>query len=750
MPDTHLDTKHIGLPRSRIDGPAKVTGAATYAGEFTAPTLLHGAVVSSAIARGRITAIDDTAARALPGVVAVITHLNRPRTAWRNAPYRDEVAPPGTPLRALYDDAIHYSGQPIALVVAEDFDTARDAATLLHVKYAAEAPAFDLETERPRAYDPPKKRNGIKPPPAARGDADAALDGIPVRIEREYDCAAEHHNPMEPHATTVVWSKGSLLIHDKTQGVQNVQTYVQNVFGLNDVQVVSPYVGGGFGSGLRPQYQLYLAVLAATMLERSVRVALTRDQMFTFTHRPRTLQRVTLGATTDGTLQALKHEADATTSRYEDYQEVVVNWSGMLYDVEHATFAYRIAKLDIATPGDMRAPGAPTGHFAIESAMDELAEATGIDPVHLRLKNYAETDRNEGKPFSSKELRAALQRGADHFGWDRRTPAPRSMREGRELVGYGMAIGAWDSQMMQTTARARLDAGGRLEVATATSDIGTGTYTILAQVAAETMGVPMDRVDVRIGDSSLPKSPVEGGSWTAASAGNAVRQACVAVREQLFEHARRVRQSPFADVAIDRVVFQQGRIVLEAEPAKALAFVDIMAAAGVSTLEAEETSQPDKAVKKSTSSFTHSACFVEVRVDEQLGVTRVTRVVNAVAAGRILNPKTARSQVIGGVVFGIGMALHEESMEDHAIGRFMNHNLAEYHIPTNADVPHIDVLFMDEPDSLNPMGIKGLGEIGIVATPAAVANAVWHATGRRIRSLPITIDKLLADEALQR
>ena len=739
MPDMH-----IGMPRSRVDGPAKVTGAAQYAAEFGAERLCHGVVVCSGIARGRIVRIDAAAAEAVPGVVAVITHENRARTAWRGKAYQDEVAPPGTPFRALYDDQVHYSGQPVALVVAQDFETARDAASLVRVVYDAAGHVTDLEAERGRAYEPPVVRSGIKPPPKPRGDVAGALDGVPVRVEEEYRIAAEHHNPMEPHASTVIWQGGgSILVHDKIQGVQNGMKYIQAVFGLKDVRVVSPFVGGGFGSGLRPQYQLFLAVLAATMLERSVRVVLTRDQMWSFTFRPETINRVTLGATTDGSLQAIRHEAIAGTSRFEDYQEVVVNWSGLLYACDNVSTGYRIAKLDTSTPGDMRAPGAPLGTFALESAMDELAVALEMDPVELRLKNYAERDGNEDKPWSSKELRAAIQLGAERFGWARRGASARSMREGRELVGWGMAVGAWDAFMQKTTARAILRGDGTVEVATATSDIGTETYTILAQIAAETMGVAMERVVVKIGDSALPESPIEGGSWTAASAGMAVQAACQAMREKLFGMARGARGSGFGNVAVDRVVFQDGRIVLEAEPSVWMSYEGAMAAGGVTEVVAEGTGAPDPAVQKGSSSYTHSACFVEVRVDEALGVVRVTRVVNAVAAGRILNPKTARSQIIGGVVWGMGMALYEESMADHEIGRFMNHNLGEYHIAAHADVPEIDVIFVDERDPANPLGVKGLGEIGIVATPGAIANAVYHATGVRVRSLPITIDKVL-------
>ena len=740
MPDTH-----IGLPRSRIDGPKKVTGTADYAGDFGREGVCFGYVVNSTIAKGKIIRIDSSKAEALPGVLKVLTHENRPRTAWLGKNYQDDVAPPGTPFRALYDENIVYSGQPIALVVAEDFDTARDAASLLVIEYETAAHQTDLIAEKGNAAPPTKQRSGIAPPPKARGNAELALDGIPVRIEADYSIAVEHHNPMEPHATTVIWQEdGSMLVHDKVQGVQNSQRYIQNVFGRNDVRVVTPFVGGGFGSGLRPQYQLFLAVLAATELKRSVRVVLTRDQMFTFTYRPFTLQHLVLGATRDGSLQALVHDAVQGTSTFEDYQEVVVNWSGLLYDVENASFSYKIAPLDTYTPGDMRAPGAPSGTFAIESAMDELAVAVGIDPVALRLKNYAETDGNEGKPWSSKELRAAIQRGADKFGWEKRQAAPGSMRDGTELIGWGMAIGAWEAQMMPTKASATLYADGTLEVASATADIGTGTYTILCQIGAETMGVPMEHVDVKIGDSDLPQSPVEGGSWTAASAGMAVQTACWGVREKLFSFARKASGSVFANVAIDRVVFEDGHIVLEADPAVRMSFTDAMKAGGVDKIEAEGAGQMDKEVKSSKSSYTHCATFVEVRVDEELGQVRVTRIVQAIAAGRIINPKTARSQIIGGTVFGLGMALYEETMPDHTLGRFMNHNLAEYHLASNADVPEIEVIFVDEKDPGNSMGVKGLGEIGIVATPAAVANAIFHATGKRLRDLPITIDKVFS------
>jgi xanthine dehydrogenase YagR molybdenum-binding subunit len=742
---------HVGSPRSRVDGPAKVTGAAPYAAEFDAPDLVFGYVMSSAVAKGRIARIDTAAAEAVPGVLKVYTHENRPRTAWLDYNYKDQVAPPGDPFRPLYDDTVLYSGQPIALVMAEEFGIARYAASLVTAEYETEEHQTDLHLARVEAYEPPKKRSGVSPPPKPRGDAMKAYAAAPVRVTGEYEIAPEHHNPMEPHASTVVWEGGGkLTVHDKIQGVQNSQGYVTGVFGLSkdDVRVISPFVGGGFGSGLRPQYQLFLAVMAALDLERSVRVELTRDQMFTFTHRPQTINTVLLGAGPDGALQALKHDAVQGTSQFEDYQEVVVNWSGLLYHAPNLELGYQVAKLDTYTPGDMRAPGAPLGTFAIESAMDELAYTLGVDPVELRLRNYTDSDENTGKFYTSKELRACYREGAERFGWSKRNPQPRSMREGRELIGWGMATGVWEAQMSKTSARAVLTADGKLEVASATADIGTGTYTILTQIGADALGLDMEDVTARIADSSLPTSPVEGGSWTAASAGTAVQLACDTVRETLFKHARKTDGSALADASLQDVTFANGRIVLRADPSRSVTFAEAMRAGGVDRIESEETASPSTLNQMRYSAYTHSAIFVEVRVDEELGVMRVTRIVNAVAAGKILNPKTARSQVLGGVVWGISMALHEESMADHNLGRFMNHNLAEYHIPVNADIHDIDVIFIEEhDDKASPIGVKGLGEIGIVGTPAAVANAIYHATGKRIRKLPITVDKLLLDEA---
>ena len=738
----------VGTAQSRVDGRVKVTGAARYAAEFAAADLLHGAVVSSAIARGTIRSIDTKAAEAVPGVVKVYTHRNRPRTAWLDSSYRDEVAPPGHPFRALKSDAILFSGQPVALVVARDFETATYAASLVEVSYDAQAPRTDLDRQRSESYVPPKKRSGIEPPPKPRGDADRAFAGAPVRVQQEYRVAVEHHNPMEPHATTVVWEGGgAITVHDKIQGVTNTQAYITGVFGLakERVRVVTPFVGGGFGSGLRPQYQLFLAVLASLDLERSVRVVLTRDQMFTFGHRPLAIQTVSLGAEADGRLTAIIHDSVQETSSFEDYQENQVNWSGMLYRCDNTKLTYELAKLDTYTPADMRAPGAVLGVYALEAAMDELAYATGIDPVELRLRNYiADRDQNTDKKLTSKALESCYRQGAERFGWAKRDARPRSMRDGRELVGWGMATGVWEAMMQKTSARATLTADGRLEVATASADIGTGTYTILTQLGADALGLGMDDVTARLGDTSLPFSPLEGGSWTAASAGTAVQIACESVREKVFKLARQMDGSPLANADLDHVTFEHGRIFVTHDPSRSVSLADAVRSSKEGKVEAEETAAPSMIQQMRYVGYTHSAVFVEVKVDKELGVVRVTRVVSAVAAGRILNLKTARSQILGGVVMGIGSALHEESMLDHDLGRFMNHNLGEYHVPVNADIGHIDVIFVDEPDDkASPIGVKGLGEIGIVGTGAAVANAIYHATGKRVRDLPITIDKLL-------
>jgi xanthine dehydrogenase YagR molybdenum-binding subunit len=740
-------TSYIGTATSRIDGHAKVTGAAKYAAEFNVPGMAYASVVGSTIAKGRITRIDTSEALQVEGVIDVLTHENRPRMADNDKAYHDDVAPEtGSPYRPLYDGKVMFSGQPIAIVVAEDSDTARFAASLVRATYEEEAHVTDVYRQRDKAF---ALKTGASPfsPPNARGSAETAFAAAAVRHQGEYYVPIEHHNPMELYASTVVWDGGGkLTVYDKTQGVQNVQRYVCSVFDMkpDDVRVMSAYMGGGFGSGLRPQFEVALAVLAARALERSIRLVLTRRQMYALSYRPAMIQRIQLGANAGGTLDAISHDAVTVTSQYEDFYRQETGWSGLLYKSPNATYVHKLARLDLPTSGDMRAPSATTALFALESAMDELAVALKLDPVELRLRCYSDVDQNAGGvPYSSKNLRECYRQGAEAFGWSKRNPQPRAMRDGGDLVGWGMATGVWEALQVPITVRIAMTANGHAEVSCAASDIGTGTYTIMAQVAADMLGVPLDSISIKLGDSTLPQAPVEGGSWLAASISNGIVTTSNAIREKLLGLASKMPNSALAGAALDDVALADGKLVSKRDASRAISIADVMRHAAVDRIEEEKATTFAQDGKHAHN--THSAVFAEVKVDEQLGVIRVTRIVSAVAAGRILNTKTAHSQVMGGAIWGIGVALHEETQIDHTFGRIMNANIAEYHVPVNADVHDIDVIFVDEPDTIvNPLGIKGLGEIGIVGVAAAIANAVYHATGKRVRDLPITLDKLQA------
>jgi xanthine dehydrogenase YagR molybdenum-binding subunit len=737
---------YIGAATSRVDGRAKVTGEAKYAAEFTAPGLVHGWVVTSTIARGRITRIDTGAALAVPGVIDVLTHAKRPPMASEDSAYKDDVAPDGSPFRPLYDDHVWFNGQPIALVLAGEPEIACFAASLVTVTYAQAPHATDME--RPAEVialgSPANPAGNPFGPPKGRGNPDAALAAAPVRHAGEYYVPIEHHNPMELYASTVfIDPDGRLTVHDKTQGVQNVQRYLCGVLGMaaDEIRVLSPFVGGAFGSGLRPQYQVVLAALAARALKRPVRVVLTRQQMYGLGYRPAMRQRIELGAEADGRLAAITHDALTITSRYEDFYRRETEWSGLLYTSAHARYVHRLARLDLPTSCDMRAPSAATALFALESAMDELAVALRLDPLELRLRCYSDRDQHADRPYSSKRLHECYRRGAEAFGWEKRNPAPRATRDGGELVGWGMATGVWEALQMPIAVRIVLTANGHAEISCATSDIGTGTYTIMTQVAADVLGLPLDSITIHLGDSSLPQSPVEGGSWIAASVANGIVTTGEVIRTELLRLAQGMPGSPLTGATAAETVLADGQLTRRGDGSGAVSIADVMRHAGLERIEEEKLTKFEESGKEAHN--THSAIFAEVKVDEQLGIVRVTRVVSAVAAGRVLNAKTAASQIMGGVVWGIGMALHEETLIDHRFGRIMNANVAEYHMPTNADVHDIEVIFVDEPDtSINPLGIKGLGEIGIVGVAAAIANAVYHATGVRVRDLPITLDKL--------
>jgi xanthine dehydrogenase YagR molybdenum-binding subunit len=739
---------YIGTATSRVDGIAKVTGAAKYAAEFNVPNLAHCSMVGATITKGRIKTIDTSAAMRVPGVLAVLTHENRPPMADTDQAYKDDVAPDGSPYRPLYDGNIMFNGQPVALVVAETSEAASVAAGLVKVDYEKEEFATDIFDQRDKAVQPKAPTNPAEAmfmPPKTRGNPDQAMAAAAVRVDEEYVVPIEHHNPMELFATTAVYeADGKLTVYDKTQGVQNVQKYLCGIFGLKpeEVRVMSPFMGGGFGIGLRPQFQVVLAVLAARSLKRPVRLVLTRAQMYVLGYRPSMIQRIALGANAGGTLDAIAHDSITVTSQYEEFHRQETGWSGLLYKSPNAKYAHRLVRLDLPTSCDMRAPSAAPAVYALESAMDELAVKLKLDPLELRLRCYSDRDQNEDKPYSSKALRDCYQQGAEAFGWARRSPEPRSMRDGSELVGWGMATGIWEALNVPITVRIALTANGHADVACATSDIGTGTYTIMAQVAADALGLPLESISVRIGDSSLPQSPVEGGSWIATSVANGIMTTAAAIRDDLLRLARQVPNSPLANAASGDVVLADGKLVSKTDPSHAVSIADAMRAGKVDRIEQEGTNAPSG--DHTRASNTHVAHFVEVKIDEQIGVIRVTRAVSAVAAGRILNPKTAGSQILGGMVWGVGMALHEETLIDHRFGRVMNANIAEYHVPVHADIPaDMKVIFVDEKDDSNPLGLKGVGEIGIVGMAGAVANAVYHATGKRVRELPITLDKLM-------
>ena len=745
--------KSVGLPISRIDGPLKVTGQARYAAEHFEPGMLFGHAALATVATGRIIAFDMHAAERVPGVVKIYTHENRPKTAYRDSKWKDAAALPGHPFRPLENDRVLFDGQPVALVVAETPEAARAAAALVRVHYAAEIAHTDILAERQDGYEPPVARMEKFLPPPPRGDAEGAFATAPHKVSADYVLSGEHHNPMELFAATVhVGSDEALVINDKTQGSQNSRDYVCGVFGLDPDKVIvrNDFVGGAFGQGLRPKHHLFLAVMASLDLSRSMKVEMTRREMFYLSWRPSSVQTVALAADADGHLAAVIHHALHATSRHEDYQENVANWSGLAYKCENVKISYKLAKLDLATPGDMRAPGAATGVTALEIAMDELAYQVGIDPLELRIRNFVHRDQNQNKAITSKALHACYREGAARFGWSNRSAMPRSMRNGNDLVGWGMAGGIWEATMSTGEATVRLAADGKVTVSAAASDIGTGTYTILGQLAAEAFDCPIEAISVEIGRSNLPTTGVEGGSRTAATTGSAVQAASNAVIAALLDHARSMENAPLARATEEQVEIAGGRLVLESNHQIGIAVADIMAAAGLDAIEKHAKVGPHGPTLKRYASYSHSAVFVEVMVDEELGVLRVTRVVSAIAAGRILNPKTARSQILGGVVMGIGMALQEEGMIDHRTGRIMNHNLAEYHVPVHADIHDIDVIFVEEDDDkASEIGVKGVGEIGIIGVAAAVLNAIYHATGKRVRDLPVTIDKILESEIVQ-
>jgi len=732
----------IGQPIDRIDGLLKVTGGARYAAEFPEARLAHAVLVTSTIARGTIASIDTSRAQALPGVLLVMTWQNAMRLPNGG---RAALAPPaGRRLSLLQDNEVHYSNEPVAVVVADTLEHATDAARQLHIVYQPAAAALDFAAAKPDAHAPVKPQG--RQTDTQRGSFEDGMQSGEVHIDVTYTTPIEHHNPMEPHATMARWDGPQLTLFDSTQGVSSDAQAVANVFGIapTDVRVISPFIGGGFGCKGSSWSHVSLCAMAARQTGRPVRLALERPQMFgPVGARPRTEQHLVIAAKRDGTLTAMRHDSISNTSTFEDWTETCCMVTRMLYAVPNQITTHRLVPLNLGTPTFMRAPGETTGSFALESAMDELAAALKMDPLALRIKNYAQSDPQENKPWSGKSLHECYRIGAEKFGWSRRSAAPRSMRDGNTLIGMGMASATYPANRSEASAIARILPDGTAMVASGTQDIGTGTYTVMTQVAADALGFAPEQIHFALGDSTLPRAPVSGGSQSAASVSPAVRDAASQARSQLIALALADQASPVHGLPLDDVSVDHGWVVSRSQPGKRDPAAAIIARAGGKPIEAASTVKPgDEKQKYSFHSF--GAVFVEVHVDAELGTIRVPRVVAVYDVGRVLNEKTARSQMLGGIVWGIGAALQEESTLDTRYGRFTNANLAEYHVPVNADIDTLDVTFIGRPDPyINSLGVRGIGEIGITGVPAAIANAVYHATGVRVRDLPITLDKVM-------
>jgi xanthine dehydrogenase YagR molybdenum-binding subunit len=687
----------LGVATPRVEGREKVTGEAVYAYEHDVEGVAYAWIVQAHVARGAVRAVDSSAALGLPGVLAVLSH--------HNAPDLGDVE--DAELAVLQSPRVAYRGQIVAIAIGDTLETARDAAGLVDVSYDAEAHDVELRADHPKLYKPPKVNPNFETD-TEEGDVDAALAQAPVVVDRTYTTPAEHNNPMEPHATLAVWEDGGLTLYDSTQGAPRARDTIAGVLGLppEKVRVISPHVGGGFGSKGTPRPTAIAAALAARHVERPVKLTATRQQMFAFVgYRTPTIQRLRLGADTDGRLRALVHEVAEQTSTIREFAEQTAVPSRMMYASATRRTAHRVAALDVPTPSWMRAPGETPGMYGLECAMDELAIELGLDPIELRVRNEPETDPETGLEFSSRGLLACMREGAARFGWEGRDPQPGGRRDGDWLVGTGVASSTYPARRAPSEAFARALPDGSFVVGIGAADIGTGARTVLLQIAADALEVPPERVRIEIGDSALPFAMLAGGSMGTTSWGSAIVRAIEALREKLSAHD--------GDVP----------------------------AGGI---EAHADTSEEIKAQEQYARHSFGAQFCEVRVNALTGEVRVARMLGVFAAGRILNPLTARSQFIGGMTQGISMALHEESVLDLEFGDYLNHDFAQYHVPVFADIADIDATWIEEEDPhLNPMGAKGIGEIGIVGTAAAVANAVHHATGVRLRDLPIRLDRVL-------
>ena len=709
-----MESKTINKPSStdgmsRVDGRLKVTGAAKYSAEYKVKDSTYGVMVGSAITKGSIKTLDTKQAERAPGVLAVITYLNCP-----NIPgYHLDNPPPKGPLKIFIDNKIYFNGQPIALVIADTFERALFAASLVKAEYDKEQHQTDMKSNISNGVAPHNSKDYV------RGQEDA-YKSAPIKIEQEYVLPTEVHNPMELHAIIAQWdADDKITVWDKTQGVKSTQRSIALAFKLppENVQVNAPFVGGAFGAALRTWPHEIAAVIAAKVVKRPVKLVLSRADMFTSVgYRPYTWQKIGLGATADGKLTGITHEAAGQTSVYEDFTEGAVNISQLMYACPNVNTRYKLVSLNVNTPTPMRGPGEATGAYALESALDELSYALNIDPIELRMRNYADTDPLTGKPYSSKFLSDAYKLGADKIGWSERNQKPGSVTKDGWLVGYGMGAGMFGAYRSSATVTARMMADGTLILQTAVTDIGPGTGTAMVSIASEMMGIPGDKIQFDMGDSSLPPSPTQGGSQITSTVGSAVHDACAELKDKFKQ-------------------LNGG--------ADGSNYVELLKKNNLPQLEVTTASKGGPEMAK-YASYSWSVHFIQVYVNPATGVVKVNKAVSVADAGHIVSPKTAASQIKGGSIMGIGMALMEEAVIDNRYGRLVNNNFADYHVPVQADIPQVEALFVNKPDPyLNPMGAKGMGEIATIGVAAAVANAVYNATGKRVRELPITPDKLI-------
>jgi xanthine dehydrogenase YagR molybdenum-binding subunit len=749
LPQTPVHVRqgsNIGQPLTRRDGVLKVTGAAKYAADHHPVGMLYAVLAVSSIARGRVAFLDIAAAKAHPGVVEVITPANRPALAQDP----DEKSNPFMfRLDLLQNDRVRYAGQPIAVVVAETLEAATEGAALLAPRYEIEPARVGLDAGE--SFVPQFVGPGF-PTEAHRGDIEAGLAAATKRIAATYETAPQYHNPMEPHAIVAQWDGETLSIDTPSQGLAMAQGRLAALFGIapDKIHIRSPFLGGGFGcKGLMSGPQV-LGAIAARVVGRPVKLVLRRDQMFgPVGHRAETRQSFRLGTDSSGGLTALDHHTKTVSSTFDDFFEPASNVSHTLYASTAIATSHTAVRADNGTPLFMRAPGEASGSIALESAIDEMAQACGMDPLAFRLKNYAEVEPISGKPFSSKALRECYRQGAERFGWERRPLAPRQMHDGDGLlVGWGMGTATFPAFMFAAQAKAvlRRDGGGIMEIGA--HDMGQGAWTVLAQIAADGLGLDLDQLEFRSGSSDLPDAGIAGGSSHTATAGMAIHNAGADVIARLADLATNDTRSPLYGAGNAGVIARSGRLVRRDDPSRGESYADILARAGLEQIEGRGTGgNPNPMEAHAQSDYAmhaHGAVFAEVKVDPDLEQMRVTRVVGAFAAGRIINPRLVQSQLYGGMIWGVSFALHEKADMDLRSGRPMNANLAEYHIPVNADVPSLEAILVEEHDPhVNALGIKGVGEIGITGTAGAVANAVWHATGIRIRKFPITLDRLI-------